>query len=145
ESGETIQDRRGDVVREVTRYTDGNPRRGWVLGTGGYGDGRGTEEIAFDHGDVRDRGGSEIRGEVAVDFKRGDGLHPGGERAGERPGARANLDERVVGLRIDRANDLVDPRRLEEVLAEAPAGPHVSSPRQYFSSISSISSSLSPK
>ena len=120
---------------------------------------RRLEEVAFDDGHVRD---GSVRSSAARSrsiSNAEDRLRARGEGAGQRAAAGPDLDERLVRLRVDRANDLVDPRRLEKVLAEAfasrawhehlapdsaPAG-LVASPRQYFSSISSISSSLIPK
>ena len=101
--------------------------------------------FAFDDGEVRDRGGPQVGGEVAVDFVGRDRLRARRERPGERAGAGTDFEECLVGFRVDRAHDFLDPRRLEEVLAVALARSHASSPRQYFSSISSISSSLKPK
>ena len=105
------------------------------------------QEVSLHDGKVRDRFGFERGGEVAVDFEGRDRLCAGGERARERTRTGADLDELLIRLRRDRLDDLVDPDRLQEVLAEALAGADHSSAsaRQYCSSISSISSSLIPK
>ena len=89
----------------------------------------------------------ERGGEVAIDFERGDRPGARGERAGQRAGAGPISMNVLIRLRSDRADHLVDPGRLEEVLAEplARADHSSASARQYCSSISSISSSLMPK
>jgi hypothetical protein len=42
--------------------------------------------------------------------------------ARQRAASRADFDERLVGLRVDRADHFRHPRRLEKVLTEALAG-----------------------
>lgn len=64
----------------------------------------------------------------------------------ERTGTGTDLDETIGGAGSNRLDDLVGPRGLEEMLREAlPYDCSIDSPRQNFSSISSISSSLMPK
>jgi len=90
-----------------------------------------VQEITLDNGEVRDAGGAEVGGQVAVDFVGDDRFRARGEMAGECPRAGADLDKRLVGFRIDRTDDFLHPRRLEKVLAEALArADHSASPRQ---------------
>ena len=91
----------------------------------------------LDHGEV------ELDGRQPRDARR----QPQRQRAGSGP----DFDEAIVRLRVDGRDELVGPRGFEKVLTVPFLGAHVSytsssdSPRQYFSSISSISSSLMPK
>src|SRR5262245_58611242 len=68
---------------------------------------------------MRDGFGLELGGEIAVDLIGEHLLRARGERTCQRAAPRPDLDERVLGLWIDRANDLLDPRRLEKVLTES--------------------------
>jgi len=66
----------------------------------------------------------------------------------EDAGPRTDLEKPVLAPRRDRLDDLVGPGRRQEVLPESFSRGHafsIDSPRQNFSSISSISSSLRPK
>lgn len=95
-----------------------------------------------------------MRRQLAVDF---DGGQFGDSRCQpnrERARARPDFQEAIRGSRPNRLDNLVGPRRVEEMLAEAPARTSgsgtayacsIDSPRQNLSSISSISSSLIPK
>src|SRR5678815_1028253 len=97
-----------------------------------------------------------MRSEVAIDLDGDDMPDPGGKWKRQCAPPWSNLKEYVVRRRGLRFQEPRDPRWLEEVLAEpfsrprkrrqssSSSGPRVS-PRQYRSSMSSISSSLMPK
>ena len=57
--------------------------------------------------------------QIAVDFERGDARGPGRQLAGQGAPAGTDLEEHIGRRRRDRTDDFDDPRRLEEVLAEA--------------------------
>src|SRR5262249_38264521 len=132
EVGQLEQNRRGDVVGKVAGNTNAAGARGSGLGASRL------EEITFDDGDVRDRGGPQPGGEGAGDFVGDDGVGARGERAGEGgggggggAGAGPNREDGLVGRGCEGADPLVAPRGLEEVRAEALArADHSASPRQ---------------
>jgi hypothetical protein len=104
------------------------------------------EHVAGNQLDVRRCGPPQSGGKVAIDFDRGQVLNPGRETQGQRPGSRTDLEKTIGGSGSDRLDDLFCPCGLEEVLAEPLSyACSIDSPRQNFSSISSISSSLIPK
>src|SRR4029078_12720901 len=89
-------------------------------------------------------------GEIAIDLDGGDVGGARGEARRQDAGPGADLDEAVVAGRGGRVDHLVGPRPREKGLAETLPGSvthafSIDSPRQNFSSISSISSSLIPK
>ena len=114
-----------------------------------------VEEVLLDERDVRGQPRRQCLGHLAIQFDGGQVGDPWREAQRERAWAGTNLEETIGRLWRDRLDELVGPRRLEEVLSElllrpdARLAPHHTSssdsPRQYFSSISSISSSLIPK
>ena len=114
-----------------------------------------VEEVLLDERDVRRQPRRQCLGHLAIQFDGGQVGDPWRKAQRKRAGAGTNLEETVGRLWRDRLDELVGPRGLEEVLSELFLGPdarltphHTSSsdsPRQYFSSISSISSSLMPK
>jgi hypothetical protein len=146
------QDRRREVVGQVAGHPQRTGRR----------ERRGIEVQKIGRDDLR-RGRQarrQIRGEVAIEFDRRQMRDARRQPQGQRARARTDLEKSIVRPRRDRVDDLVGPRRREEVLAEPPsradrrvrAAPiesryacSIESPRQNFSSICSISSSLMPK
>src|SRR4051812_14965150 len=86
--------------------------------------------------------------EIPIDLDRQQRTRALRQPYGQDTGPRPDLEEPIRRLRRDGGDDFVGPRRREEMLPEAAAGGHafsIDSPRQNFSSISSISSSLNPK
>ena len=140
------QDRGGDVVGKVAGDAErplGGERREIEV-----------EEVGVHERDVRRNARLQRRDHVAVELDGREPRDPRRQPQRQRAGAGPDLEEAIVGCGVDRRDELVRPRGLEEVLAETLSRPrtdrhhHTSSsdsPRQYFSSISSISSSLIPK
>ena len=93
--------------------------------------------------------GRERRGHVAIELDGRQVRDLWRQPQGQRARARPDLEKAIGRLRLDRLHQPVGPRGLEEMLSEPllrpdarPAAHHTSSsdsPRQYFSSISSIS------
>ena len=138
---ESEQDRRRDVIGQVARH----PQRT-------AGDERAQVEIEEIRANQRRVGGERRRQpirQIAIDFDRRQLADARGQPQREDSMSGADLEEPIAGGRIDGLDDLVGPDRLEEVLPEALARAtyafSIDSPRQNFSSISSISSSLIPK
>ena len=93
---------------------------------------------------------AQSRREVQVDLDGEDRFRARCQTRGENSGARPDFDEAIIRPRRDCFDDFVSPARRQEVLTETLARPmrhafSIDSPRQNFSSISSISSSLRPK
>jgi hypothetical protein len=132
------ENRRRDVVGQITCDADGvlthQPRK-----------------VRLQHvGDENVRIGwklrPELRREIPIDLDRRQLADARCQPQRERTGARTDLDETIARGGSNRVDDLVGPRGLEEMLREAlPYDCSIDSPRQNFSSISSISSSLMPK
>ena len=109
---ELEQNWRRDVVWEIAHDAQ---RSGRALGNR---PGR-VEEIAFDDPHVGRGGRFEIRGEIAVDFERNHRLRESRQRTRQRAAPGPDLEKRLVRFRINRAQEFLDPDRLEKVLAEA--------------------------
>lgn len=92
---------------------------------------------------------------LAVELDRCDAGYLGREPQRQRPGAGSNLDEALAWFGLNCADELVSPRGFEKMLAvllfrakKVRTNGYTSSrdsPRQYFSSISSICASSIPK
>jgi hypothetical protein len=108
------QQRRGDVVGQVADQADrcAARERGDVDG----------ERVGFDDLELADARGrrAQARGQVAVELDRGQRADAREQREGERAFARADLDEALARLRVDRAQQPVDDAALvQEMLPEA--------------------------
>ena len=168
ERQDSQQDGGRQVVRQVADDAHGSVAGRQDLGVAEL------EEVAADDGQLRRRALGQRRGQIAVDF---DGANDGTgaeQRPRQRAEAGTDLDERFAGDRRHGGDQLGRPRGLEEMLAEALAGPvprrlgvfvrrrrhgvaltvaaiavvqssRASLARQYCSSMASISSSLRPK
>jgi hypothetical protein len=94
---------------------------------------------------------TEVACKVAIDLDSREVPDARGEAERERARTRTDLEESVVRDRRDCPDDLVGPGGSQKMLPEpssrrgAPYACSIDSPRQNFSSISSISSSLMPK
>src|SRR5687768_3034580 len=109
---ELEQDRRSDVVGKIADDAHGFRDVAQEIGQVD------VEEVALDQVKVRKlcaEGGREI----AIDFDGEQAFDPGCQRHRERAAAGSDLEERVVGVSVERVDELGDPRRLEEVLAES--------------------------
>ena len=110
-----------------------------------------VEDVGGGDLDVRRHRPSQIRREVAVDLDGGDGGRPRRQARRQNTWAGTDLQETVPRVRRDHFNDFVRPASHQKVLPEPLARPggiqsrSIDSPRQNFSSIPSISSSLIPK
>jgi hypothetical protein len=110
------------------------------------------EYVPLDDRRVRKIGLPKARHQIAIDFNRNQARHAGGEASCERARTRTDFNKSIGRRWRDRVDDLVGPRGFQKMLAEALAygrppryACSIDSPRQNFSSISSISSSLIPK
>ena len=107
------QDRRRDVVGQVADDPEPAARCGV----------RKRSEVDLEHVglDHREPGRlAQSRGEVAVQLDHGERACSLQQRRGERAAPRPDLDQRLPGTRIDRSDDPVDHRAVdEEVLSEA--------------------------
>jgi hypothetical protein len=132
------QNRRRDVVGQVARDADralGNQIREID-----------PQHIGSDDAGIARKPRAKPLREVSIDFDGRELRDARREPKRQRAGPGADLDEPIGWSRRNRVEDLVGPRRLEEVLREPlPYDCSIDSPRQNFSSISSISSSLMPK
>ena len=77
-----------------------------------------VEKIRQHHPDVRGHVIGQGCGQIAINFHGDDVPHQRCERSRERPPPGADFEKGVAGRGIERGNQLVDPRLLEEVLAE---------------------------
>ena len=148
-TNEREQDRGGHVIRKVSRDSEAQARRERVEIE--------LEEVGLNERHVRRRFRRQQRNHLGIELDRGDARHSRCQPQRQRSGAGADLEKSVVGFRVDCRNQLVRPCRLQKVLSVSFLRPHADqgrtaghtsssdSPRQYFSSISSISSSLIPK
>ena len=131
------QDRRRDVVRQIADDPD---RAASGSGPGELAHGPRNidrEEIGILNVDRGGRARTQLCGETRIDFDP-DNTRPGlGERPGQRAAARPDFEKAVVGRWCDGVDDLRDPGRLEEVLAEVALG--ASQPRRRASRSASIS------
>ncbi len=78
-----------------------------------------VQEVRFDQVGVGRQRRAQQRGQVAVDLDADEASDGRREGTRERPAARADLQEGVVGRGAERGDEPRDPGRLEEVLAEA--------------------------
>src|SRR5262245_22702284 len=161
---EPEEDRRGDVVGQIA--DDPEPSGGPEASRRGSGrllrleaaqerDDVDGQDVAREERHIRGNMPGEIRDQVAVDLHGEDWRTRIGQWQRQRPAARADLEEYIARRRIDGSDDLPRPARRQKVLTKPftrPAGSGQSSsvssialPRQYRSSISSISSSDKPK
>jgi hypothetical protein len=137
------EDRRRDVIRKVARDAK------WRLYL--QGSEVDSEEVSVDERDVGIHPRTQMLDHRGVDFDcrhlRNARREPHRQCAGPRP----DFEKPIRGPRFDCRDHFVGPCGFQEMLAELLLRPrlhHTSSsdsPRQYFSSISSISSSLMPK
>ena len=135
------EDRRGQVVGKVARDAQVRPRERQQIE---------LENILPDEADVRGEPRHESGRHVAIDLDGGEVRDPWRQANGQRARARADLQKVVGGLRVDLLYQPIGPGGFEEMLTESLLGLHdhtssSDSPRQYFSSISSICSSFMPK
>jgi hypothetical protein len=106
------QDRRRDVVGQVADDAQLSTRH-----RGRQGREIDIEHVGLDH--VEARGAAEPDGQVAIELDDGECLAALEQRTGQRAAARPDLDQGLSGTRVDRADDPVDHRSVdEEVLPE---------------------------
>ena len=107
----------GDVVGKVA---DDAQRRRMVPGEIVEGD---RQDVALDQPDVGRQTARKRRRQVAVDLHCDELPHERRERTRERPPARPNLDEHIVGCGLKHLEQPRHPGGLQVVLAEALARP----------------------
>ena len=79
------------------------------------------QHVGLDH--VERRVAAQARGEIAIELDHRQPLAAFEQRQRQRAASGTDLDQRVARLRIDRGDDPVDHRQVdEEVLAEALSG-----------------------
>ena len=106
------QDRRRDVVGQVADDAQLSPRR-----DGGQGREIDVEDVGLD--DVEPGRAAQPRGQVAIELDDRERAAALEQRTGQRTPARADLDEGLTASRIDRIDDPVEHRSVDqEVLAE---------------------------
>ena len=109
---EVEQDRRRDVVGQVADDAKLSTRR-----RGGQGREIDVEHVGLDH--LETRRAAQPHGQVAIELDDGERLAALEQRTGQRAAARPDLDEGLSRPRVDRVDDPVDHRSVdEEVLPE---------------------------
>jgi hypothetical protein len=86
-----------------------------------------VEEVTLDDVDRRGHPAGQSRDQVAIDLHRDQPSGARRERRCQRTPAGTNLEERLVRVRVHGGHQFRDPRRFQEVLAEALARSHSSS------------------
>ena len=137
------QDGGGDVIGKVA----GHPHRPIARQRAEIG----FQKVLLDERDVGGKLGTQRRDHVGIHFDRGQMGHPRREPQRQRAGPGTDLEEAIIGRRLDRVHQLVGPHSLQEVLTIMFLRPSSDCRRDGFpspvplSSISSICSSLRPK
>ena len=106
---EAPHERAGDVVGEVPHHATSPRHESREVDLQG---------VPVDDRDVRRRALAELGGQPGIQLDRDHSVGSLRQGKRERTGARADLQERLVGPRTDRLQQLLDGRGAEEVLAQ---------------------------